>query len=301
MLSRVKGAFAREPRLKPFAFGLGAFAVTVGIVCWIASTVPLSDADSRDNFWISLSASFVEDLVFFLFIGGIGVYISLTRPGDEVIDSRIKYLFNASSVSESLHKHLTARIKPLGIFSDHYKTTITYTEYNKALDAAKAVVEVERRLVNMFRDVPHRSEPQRVSILTDKVGTETTEQGQFLDCCIVEPNRTRRLLKAPVSVLPSGLQEQYHIDVPSDGWVTFTYRFWVWHKNKQEYSLEVLRFSETVEVLVVNAMDRAVTLLESDKGERRPLTPEGEHRYLKGELATGPMALFALEIENAQD
>ncbi|BBD97934.1 hypothetical protein SAMIE_1014350 [Sphingobium amiense] len=291
----IKAAYLRDTRLIAASIGIVIFGVATLIVAIKAASLPYGDGQLLAGFWVSLAASFLEDMAFFALIGVIGLYLSLQRPDKDIFDSRIKYLFNANGVNDRLRAFLIEKVAPLGIFSTRYKTSIDFMAYDEKLDAIKAVFHVERVLTNMFKDRAFERERQGFNIVTDEVGDPAQLQGVLLAAWTGTGRRDEQFIVEPKEIYGPRHDEEVYINVPPNGEVTFNYRFWIWHKISESYHLDTLRYSQMAEVFVSNRSDVTMTLVDGKTGQERVLTPKATHLYELGEIPSGQREVFKLK------
>ncbi|QGP80724.1 hypothetical protein [Sphingobium sp. CAP-1] len=285
----------RDPRLIAALTGIAIFGLATLAVTLKAASLPHGDGALLDGFWVSLAASFLEDMAFFILVGVIGLYLSLQKPDEDLFESRIKYLFNASGVNDKLRIFLVEKVAPLGIFSTRYRTSIDFTSYDEKLGAVKAVFHVERVLTNMFKDRSFDRERQGFNIVTDQVGDATQLQGMLLGAWTGGGARDEQFIIEPKEIYGLRHDEEVYVNVPPNGHVVFNYKFWVWYKIGESYYLDTLRYSQNAEVFVSNHTDVNVSLLDNANGQQRVLTPKASHLYNLGEITSGQKEVFMLK------
>jgi hypothetical protein len=129
------------------------FIVVMGIVIWFMP-------DYNDGFKISIKASFLEDIVFFLFIGFATVIISIINYEDEEFTTRVAVLANAvGNTSESINA-LVRNVRHHLVFSSCTNELViikdVYEENGKYF--LKLGLENSSTYHNMCKDEPYDSE-----------------------------------------------------------------------------------------------------------------------------------------------
>lgn len=270
-----------DRRLLYLAWGFLVFFVITLLITLRAIQYEPSDFKS---FWLSLTASFWEDLLFFLLLGGVAVLLTLNRPGDEGFENRVRYFFNGQRVTDGARNHISAEMKKLGIFSPRYKAVVTFTEYNKALDAMKATFQVDRTVVNMFKDQHFEEEDHEFILSPDALETEV--RGELVDLYKGEGLNRIHLQNVPRPILEEGIRECVKLKLDRDEAVLFGYRAWMWFKVGQPYEVVPTRYTDTVEVRVVNDSGVNLSIASNESGDVT-LTTGSERTYVKNKAPTG--------------
>lgn len=281
--STVALAVRADRRLLYLFYGFLFFLVmTLAVTAWGAATYSTT---SFESFWLSLMASFWEDLVFFLMLGSVAVLLTLNRPGDEGFENRVRYFFNGQHVTDGSRKHISDEMKRLGIFSPMYRACLTFNEHDGTLGAIKTTFQVDRTVVNMFKDQEFEAEEHSYTLGADDLPCEIC--GELLDLYrgqggferLHEPGTPKKFGRA-------GLQDSVTLKLSGDEAVHFGYRAWMWFKLGEAYSVRPSRYTEQVEVHVINE-SRVTLTLESEGNKDMVLTPGSERNYVCTKLAAG--------------
>lgn len=294
LFDRIVRVVKEDWRLQAFLMGLLLFLIVTVAVS--AKALFLLSSDERvAAFWIGLSGAFIEDLSFFVLIGGVAIVMTLARPQNEILEQRVRYMFNSKRVTPGAYAHIRNELKSLGVFSPICRYVITYTEFNPSIDAVKAVVQSDRIIANMFKNEDFVQEDAEYAVHTDPVSPPGGVRGELLFAAIETPNGRLDVIDKPIAVKGDSLKQSARISIPPDDEVKFTIKYWVWHKVGEAYAVTPKRYSEVFDIKVVNATDHVLVLASLGKSEPIVLTPGSHHPYNYPSLAAGRLQPFVLE------
>lgn len=282
LLSRVTEVFQREPRLSYLAYGFLAF-LTVTLLVSLVAGFALEITEFK-SFWISLTASFWEDLVFFLLLGGIAVLFSLNRPGDEGFENRVRYFFNGDRVTPGAREHISIEMRSLGIFSPLYRAELTFTEVANDASAVKTTFQIDRTVVNMFKDQDFENEKHDYLIEPDDVPMDPA--GELLDLYLIDGSRPTHLIHNTRPIVGSGIHESVDFNLKPDQEVSFGYRAWMWFKFGEAYGVKPTRYTELIELKVVNKCGKNLKLFCNRENKELLLTDGAERTYSQSRVPT---------------
>ncbi|HEV2082795.1 MAG TPA: hypothetical protein VGR32_10130 [Brevundimonas sp.] len=274
-------AFRADRRLLYLFYGFVFFLiVTLGVTAYAVSY----EVENFPSFWLSLTASFWEDLTFFLMLGGVAALLTLNRPGDEGFDSRVRYFFNGRHVTDGSRKHIADEMKRLGIFSPRYQVCLTVTDYDAKIGAVKTTFQVDRTVVNMFKDQSFDAEEHSYLIEPDELDVEVC--GELLDVYRGEGLRRIHEPGTPKAFGVQGVRDSVCLKLHEDESVLFGFRAWMWFKVGEAYGVKPSRYTEEMEVRIVN--DSCVTLsLETADKEAVLLTTGTDRTYVCSKVSAG--------------
>ncbi len=249
-----------------------------------------------DGLFISMTASFIEDLIFFAVVGILTLLWQARTPSDDTIENRLYHYMNGTKVSSSARSHTSEYLKRLGSFSPLYKTTVTFFgEKDADLDAIKITADLERSLVNMFRDEPFQDPDLFYQVTTDQVGSDETLQGEFLSAKIIRNGLIDEIVPAPMPIRGAGIKENVELTIDPDGEASFLHRYWVWYRIGAQFFINHGRYTEKVDLRLVNKTLHMIVLdIEGEAGLRR-LPPGGVHTMSHKGVEMGAQVLFALK------
>lgn len=267
-----------DPRLILVLAGIMLFMVFVTLVTLVGFEA-VTNPKNTESLLVSLVSSFWEDAVFLLCVGIFATLITIGRPEKEIIQNRIKWFFNGKNVSEEVLSHLVKELKKAGIYSTSYKTTIIYSQIDTEKEKIKATIQSDRIIKNMFSDQKFPNEIIPFKIGTDRIGPETEVQGEFLSWYIGASGLPKHSSNPPIQIFHDGHEGEVSFDIDGDAEVIFGYRFWLWHKLGEPYSVVPAKYAERIELLIVNSCDSSLEIECGLDGKRIVLTSGGDHSY----------------------
>ncbi|MFN7389779.1 hypothetical protein, partial [Brevundimonas sp.] len=289
-------------RAKTFKFGPGALALGLlgfflitGGVSWIAYDGSIAAEGPRwDSFWLSLTASFIEDAVFFALVGFVLFAMQSRQPGDDTLDGRLSSLLNGTRVSPDTRRRMSRHIEKHCAFSPRYAVTITYTGADSSMSAARAVVSNDRLIVNGFRDVTYEDRESGYTIYTDSVSAAGDQQGELMSVQTIEGGHVQDHILHPVPIPAKGIKNTLPLLIPPDGESGFYYKYWIWHGFGADFFTESRRLTSEVEVRLANASNVALTVKCHVHDHEFRLLPGQEHLYRLRDEPPGTRKIFAL-------
>lgn len=134
-------------------------ALTYGVIIFLGYLKRPSklylDNEFGNGFYVSLTASFVEDIIFFGVIG-FAIYITSIRTlEDESFETRLKSIANSKKVGEQARENLSKNIRELLSYNRKREICITINEYNPTEGYIKVHCDMKNYIRNMCKDVKH--------------------------------------------------------------------------------------------------------------------------------------------------
>ena len=273
--------------------GFALFLVLTIVVGYLAKLDPNNTADFR-SFWLSLTASFLEDLAFFICVGVALFVVSKNSPSDETLDSRISSLLNGNRMSADLRRQMSLQIERHCAYSPRYKVEITYTGIDRDLRAGRAVVKNDRVIVNGFKDVSYEDRDAGYSIYTDRVEAAGDFQGEIMSVQTIESGKVEDRILNPIPIPAQGISETIPVRVAPDGESGFFYKYWIWHAFNEPFFTESRRLTSEVEVRILNQSDHTLQIKCHVHGHDFRLLKGQEHLYRLSSQQPGRRKIFTL-------
>lgn len=285
IIKRIRDAYKFDARLRVLSIGLGIFFL-ISMAFFLQSiSLPIGKG-YYESFIISITASFLEDLVFFLLLGLSAILISINKPGDEDFHNRVKYFFNGSNATDGSRKHISEEMRKLGIFSPRYRAIVTISEINATESAMRATFQIDRTLVNMFKDQPFLGEEHDYFVSGDRIpGLE--KQGELLTAYSGDERDKQYHIDTPIPIYDDPVRKTILIDIPANSEVSIGYRSWIWYKIGEDYEIKPTRYTERIEGEIVNKTGKAIRIRCGETQQELVLTPGNNHPYKFDAVASG--------------
>jgi len=253
-------------------------AITVAV--GLAAQHHGSTSSAGGSFLLSLSASFLEDLVFFAVVGAIALLVSIRDPSAEPLESRLGYLFNGSRISVEARRHVEENIKREGTYCPKYVYVIEYGAADTTIDAIKATVDASREIFNMIRDHAIVYD-DKYEIFTDNIANAPGGvQGELLTVTLTGcSGDNQNNVVSAIPITQASLVKQLQFELPADGAAQFNYKYWVWHKRGENFVFSCKRYTENVQIRVVNRTSQDLKLDCLIHKKQVVLTPNSQHLY----------------------
>jgi hypothetical protein len=212
------------------------------------------------------------NLVFFLFVGAAGIYITSRRPHEDNINSRVWYVFR-HSISPDLANFLLDQVRTLAAISRNVDVNLTVTNYIEDIKCYELYCYQKYTLLNLLHDVPYVDNNYPVSIFTDK----NKLPGYDRKLATLKFARTTKKGCSPVDHLGLDKKEidifddyigtiKMEIDSASTGGIDastteFEMRFWGLWKAGGEFFWRAREYAEDVSVTLKNDLKNRETLV----------------------------------------
>lgn len=285
----------REPR---YAFLLVGFFIfsAIGALVFAWATLTIRDEAAWKGWPISLAASFVEDWVFFVVVGGALALFSLSRPEEDDIRKRIKFLYNGRNVTDDAIDYFEKMARQECSFSPIYTYTIVYTEYDVVAKSIKATVQIDRKLVNMLSDRDYVDTDIGCSVYTDEIPELTGCRGEVLMARIsYDDGALEDFVTTPRKVFKSKESVPVSVKLKPDGEANLLFKFWVWHKIGEPYTVTAHKYSDQRVVEIVNNSECEIIFSIEGKGDPLILTPGSREPIVTSRIPKGSEQLFVLK------
>ena len=202
-------------------------------------------------------------VAFFLLIGIASVFVGLHEPRDDIIESRLLYLFSSNKVSPGAMEHNKAAVTKLSAFCTSSETEFFIEEINEEFDCFKVEVNSKQVLQNGFHNHPHVDDDVHLTVYADPV-EEIDVVGEIKSIMLMKsldfgpewrlPERVSLTSDDPVFANPIPMQ------IDANGSLHFSYQYWIWCNNSKGYSFGTSRFCENASATLTNRTDRQICL-----------------------------------------
>lgn len=212
---------------------------------------------------ISLFASLAEDLIFFGVFSFLLLSWTLTRPEEEAFATRINHLFSDKRASKGPKVYLEEKLRKMGVFGANGWVEIIIHEYNNELNALRVEVKNNFNLFNMFKDETYQDAGITVYLDLDQCPSGNLMPGgvSVLETQAFSENH---LEPRPVSEIPhtldctSNYEQKVPLQIPAGGSLGLRYDYWLWSALNIPLNVGVHRYSENIEISLLNVSDKEI-------------------------------------------
>ena len=156
-------------------------------------------ANNLPSFTLSFVASLGVSLVVFAILGFTVFRINIQRPQDEILPTKLWYLFSGKNATRAVMKHNEQLVNKLGAFSDAGAVKIFVKSYEPAYKAYRVEVRLRYNIKSLFHNHNYRDKIN-VEIDTDKVTTSDNILGGVSIIRITQNGEIIDHLRNPVDI-----------------------------------------------------------------------------------------------------
>lgn len=288
--SKISKAWKTVSLFRPLVFGFIVFFFITACVLWRAS---LLTEDNYSSFVISLAASFLEDLIFFVLIGVVAIIVSTRDPSEEHIERRARWLFNGSNFDEEALKYVRDQATLLAIYSSDCRITITFEESHPDGKTVKAHIRSCRKFANLMSDTPSTFFMHEYQAIADDVYDKEIN-GELLALVTGVGDSRKEWMRTPKPLPIGGHKNSVNIEIKGDGENVFEHAFWVWYKIGEKFEFMNKHYTTKVLVCVVNQSDKTIVLKDLRKDSQAILTKGQDVVYTYEHIKASKEAPFEL-------
>lgn len=284
--------FLKQPAGRPVIIALAVYIVlTIVSFC---NMYAFSSASTAGDWWLSLTTSFIVNLIFFITVGIALAIYQQRDPKSEPLTSRADTFLNGTHISAGARSSARRALKHAGAYLSNYRLNITYSDPNESLGSVKMLVQSERVFRNMFKDEPFEDLNLKYEVYTDQVGDPGTLQGQIVSARVVENGSEKDYVLAPIDIIGKSMEGPIPVSLPPDGEVTAICKYWAWHKLFEPYSVNVHRFTDNLVITITNNCNVDISIQWGTEPAPIRIAPDGRREFTVGPVQPGSRDVFTL-------
>ncbi len=256
--------------------------------------------DLVENFSLSFSASLLEDLVFFFFIGIVLFIITLKKMEDNEIDVRLDTVINSPNVTASAREYFRKETKAVLAFYEKCDVLIKITEYDENTGTYKLYLSFDAIINNMCKDIQFNVQTNAFVKPGLEVNNNWGELTIFNIKDVASGNQAGEPVGIPVRLYEKGYNNTVPLLISDSGKAEYKLGFGIWTKYDQEKELfftSVDRFSDSYNLTLENGLNENISfefyakiksqneLYQSETAQLQPLTelgPKNRFQIMKG-------------------
>lgn len=256
-LLRLKHNWRKMPPYWRQAVQILCFGYLLLVLC--LSLLPIFfDGWARGSFGLSWLASAWASVFFFTFLGITTFLISIRRPQDELLESRVWYLFAVRNISDPTRQFVEQQIRKMAACCPRAEYKIRLLKVDTQSLAVEIEVEGDIVHQNMFHDCEMVDPEFRIWLTPDLVPEAVVGTGNPL----AEILRSETIVGSNTAKHVNGtkriFREAPHYDatvtlkIPPASVATHKFTYRLWCAASEGYFVSFRRFSEVVSVEIVN-------------------------------------------------
>lgn len=314
-----------------FCKGGGLYWILVSYIVWSLSyyifficrkqqTYSFLDFHLGEGFAISFSASFLESLLTFLFVGMVVTIVSLIvnskRPDEYDFDVRVGAILNSDFAQgdNNLRTYLKRETQKLACFNDKILAEVFIEDFDVENCAYKVYTELEHTISNALKD--------RNFSVTDKpeveVASDLEVNGSYgyikeLKTFDIKTQRTiRSFIGKSIEYLKMPrFSREIDIAIKKNCQLGWKMSYCVWHKvwgaygKKEKYTISVSRYTKKTDFQLINSYSADVEFelflyshekKNSNLIQKKTKVASGGHFYYKKSHIMHPLDRFELYL-----
>ena len=221
----------------------------------------LIDTYFGSGFLTSYSASLLEDIIFFGFIGFAALIISTKRPEDDDYDNRIKSLANNKQVGDKARFFLSDLIKELLAYSSRQDVRLVIKDYDVSTNCIKLFSDYNGEIINMCKDLHFPIFDMYFSIEPNECVNNNYGHISYLGIIDNKSNQKQILVEREIYEFKdkSPYKKSFNIEISGNSSANWQMSFVTWGKldterniNDNWYFVKVKNYTESVTVVIDN-------------------------------------------------
>ncbi len=211
----------------------------------------------RDNF----IASLWEDILFFSTAGMISLALSFFVSLRSVpITERISRLFSSNKITNESSAYVASKIDHMLVFGRKAKIEIFVTSYDSILNAFRLEVWTELHLQNMVKDADYNG-PFNFKLFFDDYDPPSSVyeyRGGIIELLLNGTNGSddeQWLVKPTENFKGLTYSIKRNISIAPNATRKFKYRYWAWNIIGSPLIIDMVRYTENIEIVLHNAAD----------------------------------------------
>lgn len=279
----------------PLFVGFFIFFLITVAACVVAWKYLGDEQSFYKSFLPSLAASLIEDVLFFLLVGIIPIFIAFKSPARYKIKSRAKWLFNAPNVDRRAVDYLTDNIRKIAAYSPFCNMKLEFHEPTEDGRGIKTIIVSTRKFVNLFRDVRLSDFELNIAANSDKIYVDGSN-GQLVSVLLLKDGCDPRALHCGGPLcLRDPFEKKYKEPIDPNGEYQIYHEFWVWYEKGEPFSVKASHWTGRLQIQVENKSNSVAIRLENLKdGGEQVLKPGESVSYSYDSLPASTVRPFAL-------
>jgi len=231
-----------------FKFMYSIFALILIMTIFFGKTqIPLTENEER-TLYLSFYSSWVEDVVFFIFVGAGAFFFSLRRPTDEQFNERVSNLF--SGHSGSIIEYNKKEVTKLAGYAESCEKSIEFIHYDKDLKAYYTRIRIDYLMKNMLHDEEY-SDVANLKLTTDKI---TDDKGRPQIVTKVTFGKDKHVWRNSKTIHPiDGFSMPVPLRLDKDGSQHYIVEYKIWMKVGETCSTTPNRFTKDFQLSLENS------------------------------------------------
>lgn len=281
---------------------------STAIVERIPDSFLLGTEDNFDAWLVSLWSS----IIFFATIGVTSLLIGLHRPQDDIIESRLSYLFSSPKVTPKAMAYNKEQINKLSVFCSHVELRVFIEDI--AADGKGFRVEIESRqiLQNSLHNHDYVDEDIHFDVSADPIGEEEII-GEVKQIQLSSDSDKKLIWSSDrvfITKSEPNFSKMIPLEVKANSAACLTAQYWLWCAANEGCYLDTRRYCEDVSARIVNRTSKRLTYTFASHDTGIPGSGEnqtsgdlnpGESKQLEKNASRTPSSKWLIYIYSMPD
>lgn len=236
----------------------------------------ISNRQHPSDFSISYAASAFDSLVFFIFVGAVLTIITLRRPEEEKLATKVDFIFPGAESKPRLSTFLQQRISALACISPKTTRRIIIQdvidikdEHGQIIDkAVKILTKTHCLIENIHNNHEYATDEMSFGMTLDPIVIENGINGEVHDISItkhVENNAEsapEHQLNGTHQILGTNLKyhKSFSLKLSPKQKAVYQTSAWIWQPISKVVSFNPPRFTEKQSITIFNETDYVISL-----------------------------------------
>lgn len=259
---------------------------------------------NASNFSISYAASALDSLIFFTVVGLAITIISIKRPEEEKLATKIEYIFPDADSDSPLGKFLGNKISALACISPITERTIIIQEISEAFGAIKVMSKTNCVIKNIHNNHHYATDSMSYGVKLDLVEIDSPLLGEVNDISVLfdlhDPSKNRRILNGtqPLTKANPEFSETFSLKLEPGETASYLTAAWIWQPITDTVRFTPPRYTEAQSVKLCNETQHVIDIrvgIPNDEDEMFQIQPGRMHEFEVGACVPGEKIIVHFE------
>lgn len=256
------------------------------------------------NFSISYAASALDSLIFFTVVGLAITVISIKRPEEEKLATKIEYIFPDADADSTLGRFLANKISSLACISPVTSRIITIKEISEENETVKVMSRTNCIIKNIHNNHHYATDSMSFGVKSDPVKVDGDLIGEVNDISIFsnleDPSKNQHILSGayPITTSSPEFSETFSLKLSPGEVVSYQTSAWLWQPIKESLRFTPPRYTESQDVTIHNETLYAIDFrvgIPNDADVSFQIQPGRSHNFKVGSCTPGEKIIVHFE------
>jgi hypothetical protein len=253
------------------------------------------------DFSVSYAASALDSLIFFTVVGLAITFISIKRPEEEKLATKIEYIFPDADSDSALGKFLANKVSALACISPITERTITIQEISEAHGAIKVLSKTNCVIKNIHNNHHYATDSMSYGVKLDLVEIDSPILGEVNDISVLfdlhDPSKNRRIINGthPLTKSNPEFKETFSLKLEPGETASYLTSAWIWQPISDSVRFIPPRYTETQNVKLCNDTQHVIDIrvgIPNDEDVEFQIQPGRSHEFKVGACVPGEKVIL---------